>query len=317
MVWGLGSGIGNGKGKDPVDERNSNLSSRTNSKGKEPMTLANGKGARKRPVESASPPPRQPAAPVPIQLQPLEEIFFCCELGFSDLLRRTGFRFFRGESDQKGSGRIATFGTWSLSAGPASSVVNAGTTTTLPLTREQKNSAKDSSTRDVAEETIRPECLATICHARTVALNLGQKSIMKGWLIRLRKRSAGHHRTISRANQISRHLTRTRPHPRIYHQFKQTRPPSQRVSLHRHTWCHLKRPRQHLHRNYHGLDLHMVSATGTSSGRHSKLGGDEMSEMPPQFIELRDTLREVDVSARPQYSLYSNLVADLLYMIQF
>ncbi|KAH4179125.1 hypothetical protein HBI52_062610 [Parastagonospora nodorum] len=154
------------------------------------------------------------------------------------------------ESDRKGSGRIATFGTWSLSAGLAYSVVNAGTTTTLPLTREQKNSAKDSSTRDVVEETIRA----------TVALELDRKSIMKAWLIRLRKRSAGHHRTISRANQISRHLTRTRPHPRIYHQFKQTRPPSQRVSLHRHTWCHLKRPRQHLHRNYHGLgSAHGVS----------------------------------------------------------
>jgi hypothetical protein len=78
MVWGVGSGSGIGKGKGPVDERSANLSSRSNSKGKEPMTRANGKGAQKLPAELASQPLRQPAAPVPIQLQPLEEIFFCC-----------------------------------------------------------------------------------------------------------------------------------------------------------------------------------------------------------------------------------------------
>ncbi|KAH4936802.1 hypothetical protein HBH69_141170 [Parastagonospora nodorum] len=266
MVWGLGNGSGSGKGKGPVDKRSANPSPISNNKGKEPVTPSTGKGARKRPAESASPPPRRSTASVTVQLQPLEEIFLCyvclkarttsspaknprqgrgtrpnyqcmdCGHMMCDetcvvqkaqdpigawifgLAAKNRLSVLPWESDRKGSGRIATFGTWSLSAGLAYSVVNAGTTTTLPLTRKQKNSAKDSK-----------------------------------WLMRLRKRSAGHHRTISRTNQISRHLTRTRPHRRIYHRFEQTHPSSQRFSLYRHTWCHLKRPRQQLNRSDRGL----------------------------------------------------------------
>ncbi|EAT82770.1 hypothetical protein SNOG_09505 [Parastagonospora nodorum SN15] len=270
MVWGLGNGSGSGKGKGPVDKRSAN-----------PSPISNNK------VQKAQ--------------DPIGAWIF-------GLAAKNRLSVLPWESDRKGSGRIATFGTWSLSAGLAYSVVNAGTTTTLPLTREQKNSAKDSSTRDVAEETIRPECLATICHARTVALNLGQKSIMKGWLICLRKRSAGHHLDISLApgHTLVSTTSSSKPVPPLSASACIVTPGATSNA-----------PGNISTETIMGLDLHMVSATGTSSGRHSKLGGDEMSEMPPQFIELRDTLREVDVSARPQYSLYSNLVADLLYMIQF
>jgi len=84
MFWiqesgrGSGSGKGKGKGKGPADKRSADPSSRSSSKEKQSATPSNKEGARKRPGESTSPPPRRAAAPAPTQLQSLEEIFFCC-----------------------------------------------------------------------------------------------------------------------------------------------------------------------------------------------------------------------------------------------